>query len=79
VGLDITYPHVGDLYIKLVAPSGHEFVLQNRAGGTSANLNKTFTVNLSSEPMEGIWSVVVLDQVQGGVGQVNQVTLKLHD
>jgi hypothetical protein len=78
IAVDITHTYVGDLVIDLVAPSGRVYNLFNRTGGAADNLVATFNVNLSAEPLEGIWTVRIRDVAGGDSGQLNLVTLKVQ-
>jgi subtilisin-like proprotein convertase family protein len=46
-------------------------VLHNRTGGSADNINKTYTVDLSSEALNGTWNLRVKDNANGDVGKLN--------
>ena len=71
VGVAITHSYIGDLRVSLVAPSGKEFVLHNREGGSSDNIFRTYTVDLSAEALNGSWKLRVDDNSQGDTGSIN--------
>ena len=52
------------------------YVLHNRAGGSADNIQQTFTVNLSSEPANGTWTLRVRDAASADTGSINSWTLE---
>ncbi|MEU5692084.1 S8 family serine peptidase [Actinosynnema sp. NPDC020468] len=75
VAVDIVHTYVGDLVVSLVAPDGSTYVLHNRAGGSADNINRSYTVNLSSEPRNGTWQLRVQDAYVNDTGYINSWTL----
>jgi subtilisin-like proprotein convertase family protein len=73
----IAHTHIGDLLVTLVAPDGSTYLLRKRAGGSADNLDKTYTVNLSSEPRNGTWRLRVQDAAAADVGRIDSWTLSL--
>jgi len=71
VAVNIVHTYIGDLRIDLVAPDGSTYLLHNRAGGSADNIAQTYTVNLSSEPLNGIWKLRVNDNGPGDVGRID--------
>ena len=71
VAVNIVHTYKGDLKVDLIAPDGSLYVLHNRAGGSADNIVQTFTVNLSSEPLNGTWKLRVNDNAGGDVGYIN--------
>ena len=71
VSVNIQHTYQGDLKVDLVAPDGSVYVLHNRAGGGTDNLVATYTVNLSSEPLNGTWKLRVNDNGPGDVGKID--------
>ena len=65
VTVDIRHTYKGDLVVEVIAPDGTPYVLHNRAGGSADNIQQTFTVNLSSEPANGLWRLRVRDAAVG--------------
>ncbi|MFD0358763.1 S8 family serine peptidase, partial [Streptomyces sp. NPDC127110] len=59
VGVNIAHTYIGDLKVDLVAPDGTVYTLHNRAGGSTDNINQTYTVNASSEVANGTWKLRV--------------------
>jgi hypothetical protein len=71
VAVNIVHTYSGDLKVDLVAPDGTVYVLQNHTGGSADNVNKTFTVNVSSEALNGTWNLRVNDNAAGDTGYIN--------
>ena len=71
VAVNITHTYKGDLKVDLVAPDGSVYVLSNRAGGSADNIIQTFTVNLSTEALNGTWNLRVNDNAAGDTGKLN--------
>jgi len=71
VTVAIVHPYVGDLKVDLVAPDGSLYNIHNRTGGSADNINKTVTLNLSSEAMNGTWKLRVNDNANGDVGRID--------
>jgi hypothetical protein len=66
----------GQLKVELIAPDFHRYLVHYRTGGTSNNLNKTMSLNLSSEDLVGTWMLIVNDNVVGDVGKIDSWSLK---
>ena len=71
VAVNIVHTYKGDLIVDLVAPDGSVYNLHNRSGGSADNINQTYTVNLSSEVLNGTWNLRVRDAAGGDVGYIN--------
>ncbi len=71
VAVNIVHTYIGDLKVDLIAPDGSVYVLHNRAGGGTDNINQTYTVNLSSEPLNGTWRLRVNDNANADTGYIN--------
>ncbi|WP_242113061.1 M4 family metallopeptidase [Luteimonas aquatica] len=71
VKVDIAHTYIGDLKVDLIAPDGSVYVLHNRTGGSADNINKTYTVDLSSEALNGTWNLRVKDNANGDTGKLN--------
>ncbi|UUZ50033.1 M12 family metallo-peptidase [Massilia sp. B-10] len=48
--VNIIHPYVGDLVVDLIGPDGAVYTLQNRAGGSGDNLQKSFSVAVGAKP-----------------------------
>lgn len=68
VAVNILHTYRGDLKVDLIAPDGSVYVLHNRSGGSADNINTTYTVNLSSEALNGTWKLRVNDNGRGDTG-----------
>jgi serine protease len=75
VAVDIRHTYIGDLKVDLVAPDGSIYVLHNRTGGSADNIITTYTVNLSSEALNGTWKLRVNDNAAGDTGYINSWSL----
>jgi leucyl aminopeptidase len=72
VAVNITHPRRGDLRIRLIAPDGSGYTLKvPSATDNAANVVATYTVNLSTEPLNGTWKLRVVDTVAGNAGTLN--------
>ena len=71
VTVAIVHTYQGDLKVDLVAPDGSLYNIHNRTGGSADNVNKTVTLNLSSEALNGTWKLRVNDNAGGDVGYIN--------
>jgi subtilisin-like proprotein convertase family protein len=73
----IVHTYIGDLVVSLIAPDGSTYVLHNRAGGSTDDINQTYTVNLSSEASNGTWKLRVQDAAAGDIGRIDSWTVNL--
>ena len=71
VSVNIVHTYIGDLKVDLVAPDGSVYVLHNRTGGSADNIVQTYTVNLSSEALNGTWNLRVNDNANADTGYIN--------
>ena len=75
VDVHIVHTYIGDLVVDLVAPDGSAYNLHNRAGGSADNIDRTYTVNLSSEAANGTWTLRVRDAASLDTGYIDNWTL----
>ncbi|NUT49605.1 MAG: S8 family serine peptidase, partial [Saccharothrix sp.] len=75
VQVAIVHTYIGDLIVDLVAPGGSVYNLLTRSGGSTDNINRTFTVDASSEVAAGTWKLRVRDQALLDTGYLNSWTL----
>ena len=75
VSVDIAHTYRGDLLVQLVAPDGSLYTISNRAGGSADNLIGTYTINLSSELLNGTWNLRVNDNAGGDIGTLRRWTV----
>jgi subtilisin-like proprotein convertase family protein len=73
----IVHTYIGDLVVDLIAPDGTVYNVWNRAGGSTDNINQTFTVNLSSEVSNGTWTLRASDRAAADSGRIDSWTLDL--
>jgi len=72
VAVNITHTYRGDLKIDLLAPDGSVYALKASSGSDSAdNVIATYTVNLSTEALNGAWKLRVQDTAAGDTGTLN--------
>ena len=71
VAVNIVHTYIGDLIVDLLAPDGSVYNLHNRTGGGTDNINQTYTVNLSSEALNGSWRLRVADRAGADTGYIN--------
>ncbi|WP_434595998.1 S8 family peptidase [Streptomyces sp. A5-4] len=77
VPVDIKHTYVGDLKVDLIAPDGTAYTLKGYGtGGSSDNLNTTYTVNASSEVANGSWKLRVSDNAAQDVGKIDSWALQ---
>ncbi|SDH84808.1 aminopeptidase S [Actinokineospora alba] len=77
VEVHIRHTYIGDLVVSLVAPDGTAYVLHNKTGSGTDNLDKTYTVNVSSETANGTWTLRVQDVASNDIGTIDTWTLNL--
>jgi subtilisin family serine protease len=78
VAVDITHSYRGDVVITLVSPSGKSYRLKDADGGDgSADVDETYTVDLSGETANGTWTLSVQDAFTIDSGTLNGWTLDL--
>ncbi|MFD0356170.1 S8 family serine peptidase [Streptomyces sp. NPDC127110] len=75
VGVNIAHTYIGDLKVDLIAPDGTVYTVHNRAGGSTDNINQTYTVNASSEVANGTWKLRVNDNAGGDTGKIDSWNL----
>jgi PKD repeat protein len=75
VAVAIVHTYQGDLKVDLVAPDGTLYNIHNRTGGSADNINKTVTLNLSSEALNGTWKLRVNDNASGDTGKIDSWTV----
>jgi len=71
VTVAIVHTYQGDLKVDLVAPDGSLYNIHNRTGAGTDNINKTVSINASSEALNGIWKLRVNDNAAGDTGYIN--------
>jgi len=71
VTVAIVHTYIGDLKVDLVAPDGSLYNIHNRTGSSTDNINKTVTLNLSTEALNGTWKLRVNDNANADVGKID--------
>ncbi|MCY7355187.1 MAG: M20/M25/M40 family metallo-hydrolase [Lysobacter sp.] len=71
ISVNILHSYKGDLKVDLVAPDGTLYNIHNRTGSSADNVTGTFTKNLTSEALNGIWKLRVNDNASGDVGRID--------
>jgi subtilisin-like proprotein convertase family protein len=71
VHVDIIHTYIGDLKVDLVAPDGSVYTLQNHTGGSTDDIHQNYTVNLSTEPLNGTWKLRVNDNAAQDTGRID--------
>jgi serine protease len=71
VAVNIVHTYKGDLVVDLIAPDGSVYNLHNRSGGSADNISTTYTVNLSSEALNGTWRLRASDRASADTGYIN--------
>ncbi|MBK7205795.1 MAG: M4 family metallopeptidase [Thermomonas sp.] len=77
VAVNIVHTYSGDLVVELVAPDGTVYTLSNRVGGSADNIVKTYTVNLSSEAINGSWKLRAKDRAATDTGYINSWSITM--
>ncbi|MDX3803523.1 M4 family metallopeptidase [Streptomyces sp. AK04-3B] len=72
VYVNIVHTYRGDLTVDLVGPDGTVYSLLNRSGGSADNVDQTFTVDASGQPLNGAWKLRVQDRASIDVGYVQR-------
>ena len=71
VAVNIVHTYIGDLKVSLIAPDGSTYVLHNRTGNSADNINQTYSVNLSTEALNGNWRLRVNDNSNADTGYID--------
>lgn len=71
VTVDIRHSWKGDLKVDVVGPSGTLYNIHNYTGSSTDNVQGTFNLNLSNEPLNGNWRLRVKDRASGDTGYIN--------
>jgi hypothetical protein len=78
IAVRVVHPYRGDLVITLVAPDGSTYTLKtSNAGDGTANVDTTYTRNLSGETAGGTWSLRVQDVYAQDSGYLDTWTVNL--
>jgi subtilisin-like proprotein convertase family protein len=86
VYVNITHTYIGDLQVRLTAPSGTSILLHNRSGGSADDIVGWYPDDLTpanslaaflGEEMQGTWSLKVSDHASYDTGTLNQWCLNI--
>jgi len=77
VEVHIVHTFQGDLVVSLLAPDGSSYVLHDRTGGATDNIDQTYPVDLSGETRNGTWRLRVQDAALLDAGYLNSWKLTL--
>lgn len=84
VSVDIGHTWIGDLTVSLLLPSGAEFVLHNRSGGSRHDIKKTYSTKsdaalqaLVGEQIRGAWKIKVADHARDDEGTLHSWKIAL--
>lgn len=78
VKVEIPHTYVGDLVVTLTSPSGKKVTLQDRKGGSAANLMAEFDLAaFAGEDTRGAWKLGVEDKASRDVGRLARWSLAL--
>ncbi len=78
IAVNIVHTYRGDLKVDLVAPDGTVVALKASSGSDgAANVNTTYTKNLSTKAANGVWRLRVQDVFAQDTGVINSWTLTL--
>ncbi|MFC9591865.1 S8 family serine peptidase [Streptomyces sp. NPDC056944] len=77
VPVNIVHTYIGDLQVQLIAPDGSAYTLKAfGTGGSTDNINTTYTVNASSEVANGTWKLRVTDNANLDTGKIDSWALQ---
>ncbi|MXM65151.1 S8 family serine peptidase [Streptomyces sp. HUCO-GS316] len=77
VEVHIVHTYIGDLRVQLIAPDGTAYTLKSYGtGGSSDNINTTYSVNASSEAANGTWKLRVSDNAGLDTGRIDAWALQ---
>lgn len=71
VRVRLSHTHIGDLKVDLVAPNGLVYTLHNRTDTTKDNLYRTYIVNTTGAPRNGLWKLRINDNAAGDTGALD--------
>ncbi|GEC05855.1 serine protease [Streptomyces spinoverrucosus] len=77
VEVHIVHTYIGDLQVQLIAPDGTAYTLKGYGtGGSSDNIDTTYSVNASSEAANGTWKLRVSDNARFDTGRIDAWALQ---
>ncbi|HZF87624.1 S8 family peptidase [Streptomyces sp.] len=77
VQVGIVHTYIGDLQVQLIAPDGTAYTLKGYGtGGSSDNIDTTYSVNASAETANGTWKLRVSDNAAYDTGRIDTWALQ---
>jgi len=77
VGVTIRHTWRGDLVLRLIAPDGTSYLLEDFPNGDGGDdVVKTYTVNASAEVANGTWRLRVQDTAGADTGRIDLWSLR---
>jgi subtilisin-like proprotein convertase family protein len=84
VGIEITHTYIGDLRVELLSPTGRRATLHAQLGGSRDDLVATYDsaspgvlTSMVGQPMQGNWTLRVVDRARRDVGTLRRWRLEL--
>lgn len=81
VSANITHPYIGDISLKITAPSGKEVMLRDREGGAADGLDNIFSgdllASLIGESAKGDWTLTATDNATKDNGTLDSWGLEV--
>lgn len=70
VSVSIEHSYIGDLTVTLTTPSSQTILLHDRSGGSTDDLNETYTVTSWDGDTDGFWILAVTDHAGSDTGEL---------
>ncbi|ABC31555.1 predicted carboxypeptidase [Hahella chejuensis KCTC 2396] len=71
VAVKIKHTYIGDLIVDLVHPDGTVYNLHNRTGGSTDDIDQTYTVDVGAKDSAGTWNLKVRDRANRDTGNID--------
>ena len=79
VAIDVSHTYISDLKIDLVAPDGTTKTIHNRSGGSTDDIDQTYTPNFAGVSIAGTWTLQINDDYAAADdGTLNSWTLTIN-
>ncbi len=79
VAVDVTHTYIGDLKVDLIAPDGTTETVHNRSGGSTDDIDQTYTPDFDGESIAGTWTLRINDNYAAADdGTLNSWTLTIN-
>lgn len=76
--VNIVHPYIGDLKVQLISPSGKTVTLHSNTGSGAANINKSYTADMTGANSNGVWKLKAVDSGRGDVGYIDSWELSFQ-